>query len=278
MMIIMILNVNVNLECSTEAFNKQLCTKCNDNYYPMENDPSNFENYFNCYNETPNGYYFDTKNSLFKKITFICVDSIDINQTMSFYENNCFKIIEYNEIKITFNKTGINSNIIGSCLDFNKSIYYGQFNCIDKPENSYYVLNGSENTGIIKDCNTSCKSCYGESTEGNTNCIECAEGYFKTEHSNTNCINVELIPSNYYLNEIDNIYYQCHQNCQTCNGTYDNITNDMHCILCINNTFLLYGDNKSNCYYKQELIENEKYYLSNEDNKFHKCYYTCASC
>ena len=67
---------------------------------------------------------------------------------------------------------GINSNIIGSCLYFNKSIYYGQFNCIDKPENSYYVLNGNENTGIIKDCDISCKSCYGESTEGNTNCIE----------------------------------------------------------------------------------------------------------
>ena len=126
---------------------------------------------------------------------------------MSFYENKCFKAIEYNEVRIAFNLTGINSNIIGSCLYFNKSIYYGQFNCIDKPENSYYVLNGIENTGIIKDCNISCESYYGESTEGNTNCIECAEGYFKTEHSNTNCINVELIPNNYYLNKIDNIYY-----------------------------------------------------------------------
>ena len=241
----------------------------------MENDPSNLGEYFNCYNETPNGYYLDNKNSLFKKLKPICIDSININQ---FFENNCFKVIEYNEIRITFNITGINSNIIGSCLDFNKSIYYGQFNCIKKPENSYYVLNGSENTGIIKDCNISCKSCYGESTERTTNCIECAENYFKTQHSNTNCINVELIPSNYYLNEIDKIYHQCHSNCKACNGTYDNITNNMNCIYCVNNTFFLYGDNKSNCYYKEDLIESDNYYLSNIDNKFHKCYYTCSSC
>jgi len=26
----------------------------------------------------------------------------------------------------------------------------------------------------------------------------------------------------------------------------------MHCIFCVNNTFFLYGDNKSNCYYKEE--------------------------
>ena len=130
----------------------------------------------------------------------------------------------------------------------------------------------------MEDCNISCKSCYGESTKGNTNCIECADNYFKTEYSNTNCIHKDLIPSNYYLNINDNIYYQCHIKCKTCNGIYNIITNDMHCIFCVDNTFFLYGDNKSNCYYKEELFESEKYYLSNIDNKFHKCYHTCSSC
>ena len=264
--------------CPTVAKNKQLCTKCNDNYYQMENEPLNLGEYFNCYNETPNGYYLDIIEYIFKKIKNICIDSIDIVKSNIFSENNCFKTIEYNETRIRFDIIGININITGSCLYFNKSIYYGKFNCIEKPENSYYVLNGIENTGVIKDCNESCKSCYGESTEGNTNCIECAEGYFKTEDSNTNCMNVELIPSNYYLNETDNIYYKCHQNCQTCNGTYDNIANDMHCILCVNNTFLLYGDNKSNCYYKEQFLESGKYYLSSNDNKFHMCYYSCSIC
>ena len=161
---------------------------------------------------------------------------------MLHYENNCFKIIEYNKTSITFNITGIDSNKTGSCLYFNKSIYYGQYNCIDKPENTYYVINGNENTGIIKDCDISCKSCYGESTEGNTNCIECAENYFKTEHSNTNCLKANLIPNNYYLNIIDNIYYKCHPNCKSCNGSYNNITNDMNCNLCVNNSFFLDGE------------------------------------
>ena len=266
------------LTCPKVALKKELCTKCNDNYYPMENDPLNLGKYINCYNFAPEGYYLNRNDSIYKKIDFICKDIIDIDEIMLHYENNCFKIIEYNKTSITFNITGIDSNKTGSCLYFNKSIYYGHYNCIDKPENTYYVINGNENTGIIKDCDISCKSCYGESTEGNTNCIECAENYFKTEHSNTNCLKANLIPNNYYLNIIDNIYYKCHPNCKSCNGSYNNITNDMNCNLCVNNSFFLDGDDKNNCYYKEMLIETKKYYLSNIDNKFHHCYHTCSSC
>ena len=39
------------LTCPTVAYNKELYTKFNDNYYPMENDPSNLGEYINCYNE-----------------------------------------------------------------------------------------------------------------------------------------------------------------------------------------------------------------------------------
>ena len=58
--------------CPTVAYNKGICTKCNDNYYPMENDPLNIGEYFNCYNETPEGYYLDEKNSLYKKCYYTC--------------------------------------------------------------------------------------------------------------------------------------------------------------------------------------------------------------
>ena len=53
-------------KCFTCPTVKQLCTKCNDNYYPLENDLLNFGEYFNCYNETPIGYYLDINNSLYK--------------------------------------------------------------------------------------------------------------------------------------------------------------------------------------------------------------------
>ena len=121
----------------------------------------------------------DSKN-LMSMECLSCKDS----HTMIKFEKNCFNIIQYDENKIIFNISEMNTNEIGSCLYFNKSIYYGQYNCIDKPEHSYYVLNGIDNTGVIKNCSISCKSCYGEST----NCIECAEDYYKIEDSNKNCI------------------------------------------------------------------------------------------
>ena len=80
---------------------------------------------------TPSGYYLYTNDLLFKQIKLMCLNSINLTQTMSLYENEFFKAIEYNKIRITFNLTGISSNIIGSCLYLNKYIYYGQFNCID---------------------------------------------------------------------------------------------------------------------------------------------------
>ena len=58
--------------CPTVALNKELCTKCNDNYYPMENDPLNLGEYFNCYNETPEGYYLDTIDKLYKNCYYTC--------------------------------------------------------------------------------------------------------------------------------------------------------------------------------------------------------------
>ena len=54
------------LFCQKLSLDKELCTKCNDNYYQIENDPSNIGEYFNCYKE-PKGYYFDKSDLLYKK-------------------------------------------------------------------------------------------------------------------------------------------------------------------------------------------------------------------
>ena len=61
------------LLCPPIPLSKNLCTKCNTNYYPMEDDPLNLGEYFNCYNEMK-GYYLDKENSLFKK----CYQSCEI--------------------------------------------------------------------------------------------------------------------------------------------------------------------------------------------------------
>ena len=59
------------LSCPSEAFNKNLCTKCNNNYYPKENDTSNYKEYFDCYKNIK-GYYLDKNDSLFKKCYKSC--------------------------------------------------------------------------------------------------------------------------------------------------------------------------------------------------------------
>ena len=59
------------LLCPTIALNNELCTKCNYNYYPMENDPSNKGHYFNCYNELK-GYYLDKIDWIYKKCYYSC--------------------------------------------------------------------------------------------------------------------------------------------------------------------------------------------------------------
>ena len=92
---------------------------------------------------------------------------------------------------------------------------------------------------MIKKCSLACNSCLGDYNEQNTNCIDCAIGYYKTEDSDTNCMIKELIPQNFYLNPTDNIYYRCHQNCKSCEGPYIPDSESMICINCIDNILFL---------------------------------------
>ena len=57
------------LLCPNVASNKNLCTKCNINYYQKENDPSNLGEYINCYKDLE-GYYLD--NNLYKQCYYAC--------------------------------------------------------------------------------------------------------------------------------------------------------------------------------------------------------------
>ena len=190
-------------------------------------------------------------------------------------EGNCFPILEYSEKSIYFNigKLEIGKEK-GSCFDFNKSIIYGEYECKIKPDDYYYVIQEDEkNTGVIKQCNIACSSCYGLEKEENTNCINCSIGYYKTEDSYTNCILKEKIPYNYYLNEIDNIYYKCNYSCYNCTGGYDINTDNMNCINCIEGSYFINGTN--NCY--DISLLNEGYYLKDNET-FYPCYKSCSKC
>ena len=104
------------LTCSKESLKKELCIKCNDNYYPMENAPLNLNNYFDCYNE-PKGYYLGKIESVHKK---------------------CYNTCESCEIK------GDRQN--HNCLSCNNKFTFEikndkYFNCYEKCSNYYYFDN-----------------------------------------------------------------------------------------------------------------------------------------
>ena len=197
----------------------------------------------------------------------------DLEESMIQIENNCYPIIEYSKEKIIFNISELSiGKIYGSCLDFNLSIRYQNYQCLPKPVHTFYVLNDINNTGIIKDCDLACNTCFDEGNINNTNCISCNFGYFKTEDSDSNCILKNLIPINYYKNQTNNIYYKCHENCYNCTNGY--ISDNMNCITCKHNYYFIFGDNKSNCYDKT-LINNGYYF---KDNLFYLCDNNCLTC
>ena len=251
---------------NNNADNKKICKKCYDKCYRCNSGP-----------------IYNNLNKITNMNCLICNKDIDPNDSTKLIEKyiqgngNCFPIITYTTEKIIFNISEINTGEEEkTCLSYGKSIIYGEYECIEKPLNTFYVLDNEENTGVIEYCDEACNSCIEKKDiiTQNTNCIDCSDGYFKTEDSNTNCILENLISENYYKNENDNIYYHCYINCKKCSNSFDIENNNMNCDECITNYYFLYETN--NCY-NMEFIENNEYYFS-EDNKFHKCYYSCEKC
>jgi len=71
--------------CSLESFNKNLCTKCEEGYYPFYDYNKEYYRYFHC-TKSPIGYYFDNEASVYK----LCYSSCETceksgNET----EHNC---------------------------------------------------------------------------------------------------------------------------------------------------------------------------------------------
>ena len=60
--------------CPKVVLNKDLCTKCNKDFYSIENDPANNREYIDCYKGPFKGYYIDKDEQMFKKCYFTCED------------------------------------------------------------------------------------------------------------------------------------------------------------------------------------------------------------
>ena len=69
-------------ECNLESTNNNLCISCNkeNGFYPKEFDNSNIDTFVNCYNEEPNGYYFDKDENIFKAMTNYIEESTNLKE------------------------------------------------------------------------------------------------------------------------------------------------------------------------------------------------------
>ena len=139
--------------CSSQYYlDGRICHKCHDNCLTCSS-----------------GSELDESGNLINMKCEQCLVGLTENMMIQIDEN-CFPILDYEETKITFDISEISSNIIGTCLDFGKAIFYNSYECITKPDNTFYVLSDSQNTGVIKNCNIACETCLGEGTELDTNC------------------------------------------------------------------------------------------------------------
>ena len=139
----------------------------------------------------------------------------------------------------------------------------------------YYL----DTDGIRKKCYETCKYCFGSpiSETGEMNCRLCIDNYYFIRNT-TNCINEsEASSMNNILilrNENMEILYfiKCYSSCQSCNGMYDENTNNHHCLSCNSNYYFVNDSN--NCYDESFILNG--YYLNN--NIFYKCKYNCKTC
>ena len=147
-----------------------VCTKCNDGYYPMENDPINFGKYINCYDGLK-GYYLDENDSIFKK----CFDSCE----------SCEKGGDIMSHNCTICKAEYNFTI--------ENNYTKYLNCYRNCEFYHYFDNNN-----IYQCtkNFSCPSEYPKLIEELSECIK--------DNDNINYISNTNINSDYISNFIKN--------------------------------------------------------------------------
>ena len=217
------------------------------------------ENCFSC----SNGIKKDDQGNLESMECSECKDSQSNNKNMIKVDNNCFKIIQYDYDQVIFNISEMRpDNPLGNCSDFGKAIFYGQYECIDKSNNTYFVLNNISNTSVINNildttyniiCHKYCKSCNNSynSSNNDMNCLECINDFYFI-YGEKNCYNYSLLPNNkYYFNSTDSMFHECYYTCSECLNVEPNKTTH-NCIKCAEN------------YYK---LENEFYPFNCYDNE-----------
>jgi surface protein len=212
------------LTCPPVPLMKNMCTKCNYNYYEIENDENNIGEYINCYKD-PEGYYLDINASLYKKCYYKC-KTCEIKG----YEetHNCLTCSEEFPVGINFNE----SNNYTMCYE--KCYNYYFFDC---DYNYHCLINSSYPNEYPK---------------------EIKEIIFQKE--NITCL--EEVPENYYFDNIDNIYKECYYSCKICGQRGNTINNCDKCknnYTFLNESFIPSQNCLQKCNYYYYFNEDNQY-------------------
>ena len=86
--------------CDSESNSNDLCLSCNilNGYYPILNDNSNTNSFFNCLNYTPSGYLFDNYTLSYKPCYSSCKECTKIGDN---YNHQCLQCIDNYYLKDT---------------------------------------------------------------------------------------------------------------------------------------------------------------------------------
>ena len=146
--------------CSLESTINDLCLSCNikENYFPIFNK-SNLEDFIDCFNITPEGYFLDNKNNNYKPCYVSCKRCIKFGDEIN---NNC--------IECKDNYTFISFENDTNCYEKCKYYYY-----IDS-DNKYYCT-------LDKNCPNDYPKLINEKNKCISNCI--IDKKYKFEYNNT---------------------------------------------------------------------------------------------
>ena len=217
--------------------------------------------------------------------TIFCIsDSKNYKFNLSEYRVNCsdicfiqeHKIIEeekrcvdsclYNNQYLEYNN--ICYNCPNGTINFGNNLceeYYKVYNTNEYYKNipnGYYLIN--EKLKLIDKCDIKCNNCTKESQNNNL-CLSCnTENFFYPKYNDTNnnyfieCYNISTISDGYFLDESDNFFKQCYQNCKSCNGM--GTASNQKCLTCKSNYNL--DVNNNNC---NPICEHYYYINSNKE-------------
>jgi len=167
------------LTCPFDIPFNNLCTKCNDDYYPKEYDDLNTSEYFDCY-KNPEGFYLDKNELIYKKCYNTC-ETCEIKGNLT--NHNCLKC-KYN---LTFELNNYN---------FEKNSNYK--NCYYKCKYYYYF----DKNGIYH-CteNISCPEDYDKLIQDRNECTNnCSKDEIYKYENNNICIKEEISNNNNFIN------------------------------------------------------------------------------